>query len=90
MHIYVESASGTVSEKTVTPSNQRVPKVNEEKVMNSFSDGQGSKGVPGNGYQMPINGNEHGLVGGHFNPHGALHFISPQVSVEHVVILHLF
>lgn len=84
VHVYVESASGSVSEKTVvTPSNQRILKGNEEKVMNNFSDGQGSKGAPGNGYQVPINGNEQGLVGGHFNPHSTLHFISPQVSVEY-------
>ena len=86
----VESASGSVSEKTMTPPNQRLPKGNEEKIMNSFSDGQGSKGAPGNGYQMSINGNEQGLVGGHFNPHGALHFISPQVRDEYVLVRHSF
>ena len=74
----------------MAPPTQRLPKGNEEKIMNSFSDGQGSKGAPGNGYQMPMNGNEQGLVGGHFNPHGALHFISPQVSDEHALILHTF
>lgn len=83
--MYAESTSGSVGEKSVTPSNPRMLKHNEgENILTNFPEGPVSKHSPGNGYPMPLNGNEQGIVGGHFNPHGAVHFISPQVSNENV------
>ena len=70
-----------MGEKSMNPSNTRMSKSNE-----NFPDGSMSKCSPGNGYQMQLNGSEHGIVGGPFNPHGAVHFISPQVSIGVIVV----
>lgn len=83
----IDTVCGSGSEKSTAPtvtSNNSVLKGNEgDKVITNFTDGQGNKHSSGNGYHpngVPLSGNEQGIIGGHCAPHGAVHFISPQVS----------
>ena len=85
-YLYADSAGGYVCEKNSASSTQVIPKSNEgEATSTDFGDGQHSKASPSSVYhptsRMTLSRNEQGIVGGQFNPHGAVHFISPQVSV---------